>query len=492
MNTSRRWWALAAIMLSLLTIGFDATILNVALPTLATALHSGIDGLQWMVNAYTLVFAGLLLPLGVLGDRFGRKRLMIIGLLFFGGASIVATYADSVGALIAARAFMGIGAAILTPVGMAVLPVLFPPEERAKAIAFAAIGLGAGVPLGPIIGGYLLGHFWWGSVFLVNVPVALLGLIAIALLMPESKDPQPRRPDVLGGVLSTAGLVSFVYGVIEVPKRGWSDGPVIGSLALGVLLLAAFVAWERRATEPMIDLGLFGRPRFLWGTVASTLASFALFGLLFVIPQYLQEVRGNDAMQTGIKLLPLMAGLIVGARASEVVGRRFGAKVPVAGGLLLIAAGLALGATTDVHSGYGLAATWLTIVGAGTGLSLAPAMDAVLGELPPERSGAGSAFGVALLGSVLAAAYTGRLDVSGLPAPAAHAAHDSISGAVAVAGQMHDTALRASAGAAYVHAMDMVLLVCAAVAVLGAVLAGLLLPARRPQLSAEPELIGVG
>jgi EmrB/QacA subfamily drug resistance transporter len=502
MNTSRRWWALAAIMLSLLTIGFDATILNVALPTLATALHSGIDGLQWMVNAYTLVFAGLLLPLGVLGDRFGRKRLMVIGLLFFGGASIVATYANSVGALIAARAFMGIGAAILTPVGMAVLPVLFPPEERAKAIAFAAIGLGAGVPLGPIIGGYLLGHFWWGSVFLVNVPVALLGLIAIALLMPESKDPEPRRPDVLGGVLSTAGLVSFVYGVIEVPKRGWSDGPVIGSLALGVLLLALFVAWERRATEPMIDLGLFGRPRFLWGTVASTVASFALFGLLFVIPQYLQEVRGNDAMQTGIKLLPLMAGLIVGARTSEVVGRRFGAKMPVAGGLLLIAAGLALGATTGVHSGYGLAATWLTIVGAGTGLSLAPAMDAVLGELPPERSGAGSAltqafrqvggaFGVALLGSVLAAAYTGRLDVSGLPAPAAHAAHDSISGAVAVAGQMHDTALRASAGAAYIHAMDTVLLVCAAVAVLGAVLAGLLLPARKPRPTPQPELVGV-
>ncbi len=502
MNTSRRWWALAAIMLSMLTIGFDATILNVALPTLATALHSGIDGLQWMVNAYTLVFAGLLLPLGALGDRFGRKRLMIIGLLFFGGASIVATYANSVGTLIAARAFMGIGAAILTPVGMAVLPVLFPPEERAKAIAFAAIGLGAGVPLGPIIGGYLLGHFWWGSVFLVNVPVALLGLIAIALLMPESKDPQPRRPDVLGGVLSTAGLVSFVYGVIEVPERGWGDGLVIGSLVLGVVLLAAFVAWERRATQPMIDLGLFGRPRFLWGTVAGTVASFALFGLLFVIPQYLQAVRGNDAMQTGIKLLPLMAGLIVGARASEVVGRRFGAKVPVAGGLLFIAAGLALGATTSVHSGYGLAATWLTVVGAGTGLSLAPAMDAVLGELPPERSGAGSAltqafrqvggaFGVALLGSVLAAAYTGRLDVSGLPAPAAHAAHDSISGAAAVAGQLHDTALRASADAAYVHAMDVVLLVCAAVAVLGAVLAGLLLPARKPQPIPQPELVGV-
>jgi EmrB/QacA subfamily drug resistance transporter len=501
MNSSRRWWALAAIMLSLLAIGFDATILNVALPTLATELHAGIDGLQWIVNAYTLVFAGLLLPLGVLGDRFGRKRLMIIGLLLFGGASIVATYAGSVDALIGARAFMGVGAAILTPVGMAVLPVLFPPEERAKAIAFATIGLGAGVPLGPIIGGYLLGHFWWGSVFLVNVPVALLGLIAVTLLLPESKDPTPRRPDVIGGVLSTAGLVAFVYGVIEVPKRGWDDALVIGSLLLGVLLLTAFVAWERRASQPMIDLGLFGRPRFLWGTVAGTVASFALFGLLFVVPQYLQEVRGNNAMQTGVKLLPLMAGLIVGARASEMIGRRVGAKVPVAGGMLLIAAGLVLGATTTIHSGYGLTAGWLAVVGAGTGLSLAPAMDAVLGALPPERSGGGSAltqafrqvggaFGVALLGSVLASAYTDRLDVSGLPAPAAHAANDSISGAVAVAGQLHDAALRASADAAYIHAMDVVLLVCGAAAVFGAVLAGLRLPARTPQPIAQPELSG--
>jgi EmrB/QacA subfamily drug resistance transporter len=505
MANSRRWWALAAIMLSMLTIGFDATILNVALPTLATALHAGTDGLQWIVNAYTLVFAGLLLPLGVLGDRFGRKRLMILGLLFFGGASIVATSAGSVGALIAARAVMGIGAAILTPVGLAVLPALFPPEERAKAIAFATIGMGAGVPLGPIIGGYLLGHFWWGSIFLVNVPVAVLGLVAIALLVPESKDPAPRSADAVGGLLSTAGLVSFVYGVIEVPKRGWGDGLVAGSIALGVALLAAFVVWERRTSEPMIDLGLFARPRFLWGTLAATIASFALFGLLFAVPQYLQAVQRNDALNTGIRLLPLMAGLIVGARASELLGRRFGAKLPVAAGMALIAAGLTLGATTTVDTGYGLAAAWLTAVGAGTGLSLAPAMDAVLGELPPERSGAGSALtqafrqvggalGVALLGSLLAATYTGRLDAANLPAPAAKAAKDSVAGAVAVAGQLHSTALQASAQAAYIHAMDVVLLVCAGVALLGAVLVGLFLPARaaRPAAPpAAPDLVGV-
>ncbi len=505
MNNTRRWWALAAIMLSMLTIGFDATILNVALPTLATALHAGTDGLQWMVNAYVLVFAGLLLPLGVLGDRFGRKRLMIVGLLLFGGASIVATYAGSVGALIGARAFMGVGAAILTPVGMALLPVLFPPEERAKAIAFAAIGMGAGVPLGPIIGGYLLGHFWWGSVFLVNVPVAVLGLIAIALFVPESRDPAPRRADVVGGVLSTAGLVSFVYGVIEVPKRGWGDALVLGSIALGVVLIAAFIAWERRTSDPMIDLGLFARPRFLWGTLAATIASFALFGLLFAVPQYLQEVQGNDALNTGVRLLPLMAGLIVGARGSEMLGRRLGAKVPVAAGLIFIAAGLALGATTTVHSGYGLAAAWLSVVGVGTGLSLAPAMDAVLGELPPERSGAGSALtqafrqvggalGVALLGSLLSATYIDRLDVTGLPAPAARAAKDSVAGGVAVADQLHSAALQASTQAAYVHAMDVVLLACAAVALVGAVLVGLFLPARaaRPATGpAAPELVPV-
>src|SRR6266508_1692629 len=260
---SRRWWALAALGLTVLTIGFDATILNVALPTLATALHASTGALQWMVDAYVLVFAGLLLPMGALGDRFGRKRLILVGLVLFGAASVLATYAGSTGPLIAARAIMGIGAAVLTPIAAAVLPVIFPPQERAKAISFFAIGMGVGVPLGPIIGGYLLKHFWWGSVFLVNVPVVVVALVAVMLLVPESKDPAPPRIDVVG-----------------------------------LLLIAAFVAWERRTAQPMIDLTLFARPRFLWGTVAMTVASFGLFGLLFVLPQYLQAVQGNDALGT--------------------------------------------------------------------------------------------------------------------------------------------------------------------------------------------------
>ncbi|MGC9669080.1 MFS transporter [Planosporangium sp. 12N6] len=502
MTDSRRWWALAAIMLSMLTIGFDATILNVALPTLATALHTGTDGLQWIVNAYTLVFAGLLLPMGALGDRYGRKRLLLLGLALFGGASVVATCAGSVGALIAARALMGLAAAVLTPIGMAVLPVMFAPHERTKAISYAAIGMGLGIPLGPIIGGYLLRHFWWGSIFLVNVPVAALGLLAIGALVPESRDPAPRRVDALGGVLSTAGLVSFVYGVIEIPRRGWDDGLVVASMVAGAALLAVFVAWERRTAEPMIDLGLFARPRFLWGAAALTLATFALFGLLFVVPQYLQDVRGNDALGTGLRLLPMMAGLIIGARVSEMVGRGLGAKVPVTTGLLLIAGGLALGATTGVHNGYGHAAVWLTIVGCGTGLTLAPAMDAVLGDLPPERSGAGSALtmalrqvggalGVALLGSLLAGAYTDRLVVTGLPAQAADAARGSVAGAVAVAGRLHDAALAASARTAYVHAMDVVLLACGGVALLGAVLTAAFLPSRAGRPATAEEQISV-
>jgi EmrB/QacA subfamily drug resistance transporter len=493
---SRRWWALGALILSLLAIGFDGTILNVALPTLATALHAGTGALQWMVDAYVLVFAGLLLPMGALGDRYGRKRLLLVGLALFGGASVVATFAGSTGPLIAARALMGLGAAVITTVTLAVVPAIFPPDERAKAVSFVAIGLGLGVPIGPILGGYLLGHFWWGSVFLVNLPIAALATLAVALLVPESRDPVVRRPDVPGGVLSTAGLLTFVYGVIEAPGRGWGSPVVVGSVAAGLVLLAAFVAWERRSRAPMIDLTLFARPRFLWGTVAATLASFALFGLLFVLPQYLQSVGGHDAMGTGVRLLPVMAGLIVGARASTTLAERLGTRLPVTTGLALIGAGLGLGALTGIGTGYGFVATWLAVIGIGVGLTLAPAMDAVLGELPPDRAGSGTALtmtlrqvagalGVALLGSVSSAAYTGRLHLDGLPAPLAAAVRDSVPAGVAVAARLHNAALLGDVRAAYVHAMAVVLVVCAAVVVAGAFAVGRFLPAR-PAVAVEP------
>jgi EmrB/QacA subfamily drug resistance transporter len=422
--------------------------------------------------------------------------MLIVGLVAFLGASFAAAYATSTATLVGARALMGFGSAIMTPVATAVLPVLFGPRERARAVAVMAAALGLGVPLGPIVGGYLLDHFWWGSIFLVNVPVAIVGLVAVIFLVPESRDPRSRPVDVLGGLLSTAGLTALVYGVIAAPRRGWSDALVGVTIAAGLALLAAFVGWERRCRHPMIDLGLFGRPRFLWGTLSATIAGFALFGLLFTLPQFFQAVQGRDAFETGLRLVPLMAGLVVAAAGSDRVLARVGAKIPVTAGLAIIAVGLGLGASTRLADPYGWTAAWLAVVGFGTGLAMAPAMDAVLGELPVEQAGSGTALtmtlrqvgaalGIALLGSLLSSVYSGQLDVTGLPGPAAHAARDSVPGAMAVAAQLHSSALAAQAGAAYLHSMNVVLAVCATVAVLGAVGVALALPARSAQPAPE-------
>jgi EmrB/QacA subfamily drug resistance transporter len=388
----------------------------------------------------------------------------------------------------------GVGAAILTPVTLAVLPVLFPvAKERTKAIAALTAAMGVGIPLGPLIGGYLLEHFWWGSVFLVNVPVAALALVAVAVLIPESRDPAARPVDVPGAVLSTAGLIALVYGIIEGPTKGWSSPVILVSLASGTAVLAGFLGWQVRARQPMIDLGLFHSRRFLWGSICATLVGFALFGLLFVLPQYLQAVRGNDAFGTGLRLLPMMAGLIVAARASEKVVSAVGNKVPMVAGLIVIAAGLGWGATTGTGTGFGEVAGWLAVIGFGAGLAMTAAADAVLGSLPPERAGSGSglsqtmrqvggALGVAILGSVLADAYG-----NSLPAAAPAAARDSIAGAVAIAARLGDPGLLAAARAAYLDAMSLVLLVCAAVALVGAALTAVLLPAEPPVGPIEEE-----
>ena len=484
----RRWWALGALVLSVLVLGFDMTILNVALPTLGGAVHASNSQLQWIVDAYVLVFAGLLLPAGALGDRYGRKRLLLIGLALFGGASALGALVDDPGQLIAVRAAMGVGAAILTPITIAILPALFADKERGKAIALVTVGIGLGIPLGPLVGGYLLTHFWWGSIFLVNVPAAGLALVAVALLVPESRDPAGRRVDLAGGALSTVGLVAFVYGIIEVPDKGWRSPVVLGTLALGVAVLALFVAQQRRSRYPMIDLGLFGSARFLWGSTTATLAGFALFGVLFAVPQYLQLVRGADALGTGMRILPLVGGLLVASPLSERLIHFVGNKIPAAAGLAVIAGGLAWGARTGFDTGYGQVAAWMATIGVGTGLALTPAMDAVLGALPPARAGSGSALtmtmrqvggalGVAILGSVLAGAYAAQAPAAGresLPAAAAYAARTG-DPAVLVGGQH-----------AYLHAMDRVLLVCAAVALLGALSAALFLPARQPSAAAVP------
>ncbi|MGW6793299.1 DHA2 family efflux MFS transporter permease subunit [Streptomyces chartreusis] len=484
---TRRWWALGALVASMLTLGFDMTILNVALPTMAADLAATTGQQQWMADAYVVVFAALMLPAGLLGDRFGRRRMLIAGLGVFLAGSLLGALAGDVNAVIAARAVMGVGAALVTPLSLAVLPTLFGPEERTKAVGIASAASALGLPLGPIVGGWLLNHFWWGSVFLINVPMAAIGIAACLFLLPETKDPASPAVDTVSTAFAATGLGALVYGIIEAPARGWGDPLVLGMLGAAVLLIAALVVRERRVERPMLDMTLLAHRGFLFNTVAATLVTFILTGLLFVLPPYLQAVLGHDALGTGVRLLPMMGGLLVASRLAPKVVARFGARAAVSAGLVVLAFAGFLGSRTTVDSGYGFVALWLTITGLGFGLSLIPAMNGGLSALPRDRAGSGSgllmtlrqvggAIGIALLGSLLAGAFRDRLDVTGLPAGTADTAGESVVAAHLVAERAGSAQLAASANSAYVHGMGIVLLVCGIAALVSALLAAAFLP----------------
>lgn len=496
----RRWWTLAALWLCVLVIGFDVTILNVALPTLAAELDASTSQLQWIVDAYLLVLAALLLAAGTLGDRLGRKRLLLAGLVAFAAASALAAASPSPGALIAARALMGIGAAIIMPLTLSVLPTVFAPEERPKAIAAWAAAAGIGLPLGPILGGLLLEHLWWGAVFLINVPLIAVALIACAALLPESRDPAARPIDLAGAALSCAGLVGLVYGIVRAGRDGWTDPVVIAPLAAGALLLGVFTWSQRRATHPLVEPAWFSDVRFFsWATVATALGGFGLIGVLFVVPQYLQIVRGYSTLETGLGLLPLTPGLAIGAALSAQATARLGTRLPVTIGLAAMAAGLLLLSTVSLASGYGLMAAALAIAGLGTGLALAPALDAIISVLPDERFGVGTglsltmrmlggALGVAVLGSILSGTYAARLGASlnGLPPAAQDAAEGSVTAALELAARIPGTrgdALAAAAQGAFVEGMEAVMLSAAAITLAGALLVAFFLSAR-PRIAA--------
>ncbi|OIK05092.1 MFS transporter [Streptomyces monashensis] len=486
----RRWWALAALVASMLTLGFDMTILNVALPTMAAELGAGTGRQQWMADAYVVVFAALMLPAGLLGDRFGRRRMLITGLALFLAGSLTGALAPDVNWVVAARAFMGVGGALVTPLALSVLPSLFGADERAKAVGIISAASALGLPLGPIIGGWLLNHFWWGSVFLVNVPMAALGIAACVLLLPETGDPASPRVDVLSAALTATGLGALVYAIIEAPDRGWSDPLILTVFAAAAALLTALVLRERRAERPMLDMTLLAHRGFLFNTLAATLVMFVLSGLLFVLPPYLQAVLGHDALGTGVRLLPMMGGLMLAARGAQPVVARFGARAVVSAGLVVLAFAALLGSRTTAGSGYGFVALWLSITGVGFGFAVVTAMDGALGTLPRDRAGSGSgllmtlrqvgaAVGIALLGSLLAGIFRDRLDVTGLPPHAAHTAGESVVAAHLVAERTDPASaarLAASANDAYVHGMGVVLLVCGIAALVAALLAALLLP----------------
>ena len=417
----RRWTVLAVLCMGLLVVGIDGTIVNVALPTLVRELEASSSQLQWIVDAYTIVFAGLLLIAGNTGDRLGRKWCFVAGLLVFGGGSFLCAFASGPAELIVLRGVQGLGAALIMPATLSILTNVFPdPSERARAIATWAGVSGLGVAIGPLAGGFLLEHFWWGSIFLVNVPVIALTLVAVIALVPDSRDPEAPRLDVLGTVLFTVGLVSALYGIIEGPSRGWTDPEILLAFGVGVVLLVGFVLWERRTDHPILDVTFFANPRFSAASLAVTFVFFAMFGSLFFVSQYLQFVLGYSALRSGAALLPVAAALMVAAPSSAKLVARFGTKVVVSGGLVVVATALLLFSRASATSGYPLVGAVLVIIGLGMGLAMAPATDSIMGSLPPEKAGVGSAMndttreiggalGVAVMGSITSSVYGSRI-----------------------------------------------------------------------------------
>jgi EmrB/QacA subfamily drug resistance transporter len=502
----RRWWTLGVLSLSVLLIAFAGTILNVAIPTLARDLHAGASDLEWIVDAYTLVFAATLLIFGWLGDRFGRKRMLRIGLLLFGLGSALSAFATTAGQLIAFRALTGLGAAALMPATLSILAVVFPPHERGRAIGIWAGMTGLGLPLGPILGGWLLEHFAWGSVFLVNLPLAAIALLAGHWLVPESREHYVQRPDPLGALLAVAGVGALLYGIIDAPVAGWTSATTLAGVAAGVAILAAFVVWELRSPSPMLDVRLFADSRFSAAVLALALLFFAMVGTLFFLTQYLQSVLGFSPLRAGAALVPLAAGITLAAPMSNRLVERLGVRAVVAGGLALSAGGVGVMALVTTATGYGLVGLSLAMLGAGIGTASAPATTAIMGLLPLDQAGVGSAvnnairqlggaLGVAVLGSLVSSGYRSGVGdaLPALPHAATAAAGESVGAAGQVAAalpQPAGNALLDAAHGAFIHAMNTTASVAAAVALAGALIALLFLPGRprapRPALAPEP------
>jgi DHA2 family multidrug resistance protein-like MFS transporter len=493
---NRRWWILMAFVPATLAIGLDATVLSIALPTLGAKLHATTGQMQWFIAAYTLVFAAAMVPGGMLGDRYGRKKVLLAALTVFGIGSLACAYSGSAGAFIGARVVLGLGAAVITPMILGALPVLFGDEERPKAIAAIMAVTILGYPLGPILGGWLLSHYWWGWVFLMNVPVVALALVAVIVFLPETRELKRSRLDLNGILASSGGLALLTYGFIEAGQNGWGDSAALAEMVGGLIVLAAFVLLERCIDEPLIDLRLFRSRAFAWATILTAILSFAMFGLLFAVPLFFQEITGVDAMGSGLRLLPMIGGLIVSATIGPRLAARAGARLPVALGFGFVTVALALGATTAVTSGEAFMAVWITICGLGLGFAMPTAMDAALGALSPERSGVGSGtiqalrmvggtFGAAVLGSVVNAVYRGGVDAGGLPGPIGGTVRSSVVAGVAVAHKLGSSSLLDSVQRSFVHGMDVMLWVCAGVAAVGAVLALAFLPGRARRAARE-------
>ncbi|HLN44071.1 MAG TPA: MFS transporter [Acidimicrobiales bacterium] len=474
----RRWIVLSVLCITLLLISLDTTVLNVAMPTIVRRLRATSSQLQWTVDAYAVVFAGLLLVLGSLGDRVGRKWIFLAGLAVFAGGSAGSAFSGTPDRLVIARACMGVGAAAIMPSTLSILSNVFTADrDRARAIGIWSGTTGLGVAAGPIVGGWLLAHFWWGSVFLVNVPIALVGIIAAVFLVPNSRNMAAKRPDPVGALLSVAGMGVLLWGIIEAPNRAWTSPLVLGAFGTAIIVLSAFVLWELRCDHPLLPLDFFHSPRFSAAIGAMGLVLFGLLGMFFLLTQWLQFSLGYSPLQTGVRVGPIAVVLLVAAPLSSVLARMVGTKPVVFSGMALIAVGLGLLSRTTVHGTYFDALPLFVLIGFGTGLALAPSIESVLGSVPREEAGVGSAtsdtalqlggaLGVAILGTALNIRYQGRmiplLAHQPVPGGIRHLILGSLGGALAVAqhvGGSLGTELADAARQSFVSGMDLGLVV---------------------------------
>ncbi len=493
----RRWIILSVLVISLTAIVLDNTVLNIALKTISeprTGLGASQSQLEWAINSYTLVFAGLLFTFGVIGDRIGRRRMLIIGMALFGVSSLLCSYAQSPDQLIWARAAMGFGGAAVMPQTLSVITNVFEPGERPRAIGIWASAVGVAIAVGPIVGGLLLDHFWWGSVFLINVPLTAAGIAAITVLVPESKSPHPGRVDIPGVLLSIAGLVLVVYGIIQGGDTGsWIRADVLGPVGGGLAALAMFVWHEARTDHPSLDVRLFRDPRLSSSAAAISLVFFAMGGVYFFISFYTQNVRGYSPLHAGLLTIPLAAGQLLFATRSARLVRRFGAKAVCTSGLVVMSGALIGYHLLGTSSPVWLLELTFAIQGSGMGLVMPSATEGVMSVVPRERGGAGSAItntsrqvavalGVAVLGSVLADAYRARLQpyLGVLPPGVRHTATVSIAQTQVIAAHLGPAGSRlmTAASASFVDAMHVAALISVLIAVLGAVAIGVWMPGR--------------
>ncbi|MGH9179004.1 MAG: DHA2 family efflux MFS transporter permease subunit [Acidimicrobiales bacterium] len=495
----RRWFLLGIMCLSLVMVVMSVAGLNVALPSIQTDLNASASALQWIVDAYALVFAALLLPAGALGDRFGRKGALLVGLVIFASGSVVGGLADSTVQVTLGRVITGVGAALVMPATLSLLTTIFPPQERRKAIAVWAGFAGAGGALGPIVSGALLERFWWGSALLVNVPIVAATLVAVWVFSPTSRDPHATPLDPVGAVLSLIALGSLVFGIIEGPEEGWTDPVVVTAFLLALVGVATFLAWERRTAHPMLPLKLFEDRRMSVGSAVITAAFFVMFGLFFLFTLYLQFVRGYSPLSAGLSTLPLALTLVAVAPRSAALAERLGSGPVIATGFGLISAGFGVLALVQPGTPYLVLALALVLLGAGMSLTAAPATGSIMSAVPQAKAGVGSAvndttrevggaLGIAVLGSLSSAVYRSSLDLGGLsvPAPVAEAAKESVGAAASVASSFPGGAeLAARAGTAFTDAFATASLVAAALTLVAALVVAAVFTRRAEDAATE-------